>query len=150
MEQILYIDGDYSILGRVGTHIASKLIEGFTVELVNAEKMIISGDPKSILERYKERFKIRTKTTPWRGPFHYRRPDMFVRRTIRGMLPWKKPSGKSAYHRLRVYIGVPGDLKETEFTKIKDASASRLNKRFITVADLCRQLGWENPLKEEA
>ena len=144
MEQTVYIDGDFSILGRLGTEVATRLIEGYKVEIVNAEKMIISGNPKEILLRYQERFQIRTATTPWRGPFHYRRPDMFVRRSIRGMLPWKKPSGKEAYHRLTVHIGVPESLKDTPLTTYDGANGKRLNRHHMTIATLCHRLGWNN------
>ena len=50
-------------------------------------------------------------TNPIHGPFHPRRPDTIITRMIRGMVPKRKPSGIQSFKRLRVYIGVPEELK---------------------------------------
>ncbi len=149
MSERVIINGENLILGRLGTHVAKKLLKGFTVEIVNAEKIIISGKYKHILNAEKERFNIRTHTTPWSGPFHYRRPDMYVKRSIRGMLPWKKARGKDAYHRLLVHLGVPSKLKNEQLQTIEEADKKRLGRRFTTVGDLCRNLGWKSVMLEE-
>ncbi|MHA1212625.1 MAG: 50S ribosomal protein L13 [Candidatus Heimdallarchaeota archaeon] len=104
MSNKVVIDAEGSILGRLSTNIAKRLLQGETVDVINVEKIVISGKPASTILRYKKKLDIRTKTNPLRGPFHYRNPDRFVRRTIRGMLPYKKPRGKAAYHRLKCHI----------------------------------------------
>ena len=149
MDERVIINGEDLILGRLGSHVATKLLQGYNVEIVNAEKIILSGDYQHLLQAEKERFNIRTKTTPWKGPFHYRRPDMFVKRSIRGMLPWKKTRGKEAYHRLMVHLGVPHNLENEQLVTIEDANKKRLNRRFITIGDLCRNLGWNASMMEE-
>ena len=106
MSNKVVIDAEGAILGRLSTNVAKRLLQGEIVDVVNVEKIVISGKPQSIIARYKERLGIRSKYNPLRGPFHYRRPDRFVRRTIRGMLPYKKPKGKDAFHRLKCHISV--------------------------------------------
>ena len=147
MERVLYINSEKMVLGRLGSAIAPQLLNGYEIHILNAEKAIISGDKHSIINAYKEKLKIQTHTTPWKGPFHYRKPDRFVKRSIRGMLPWKKPRGKEAYKRLKVYIGVPHELKEKSFTAIPEALVDRQRHGFITIGDLCKQIGW-NPKGE--
>jgi large subunit ribosomal protein L13 len=136
------IDAEGAILGRLSTNVAKRLLQGETVDVINVEKIVISGKPESIIARYKERLGIRSKYNPLRGPFHYRRPDRFVRRTIRGMLPFKKPRGKDAYHRLKCHISVPEEFAKATKIKVPEADSSKLTVKRLSVGDLCKQLGW--------
>jgi len=145
-EEITVIDASNAILGRLASVVAKRLLNGEKIAIINAEKAIISGKFESIVEKYKEWLKIRTSTNPKRGPFHYRRPDKLVKRIIRGMLPWKKPRGKQAYKRLKVYIGIPEEFKGKEPIKISEADGSRLRGKYITILELSKQIGW-NPSK---
>lgn len=142
MSEKVVIDAEGAILGRLSTNIAKRLLTGETVNVVNVEKIIISGKPESIIARYKERLGIRSKYNPLRGPFHYRRPDRFVRRTIRGMLPFKKPKGKDAYHRLKCHISVPEEFAKAKKITVPEADSSKLTVKRLSVGDLCKQLGW--------
>jgi len=144
-EEITVIDASNAILGRLASIVAKRLLNGEKIAIVNAEKAVISGKFDSILEKYKEWLKIRTHTNPKKGPFHYRRPDKLVKRTIRGMLPWKNPRGKQAYKRLRVYIGVPEELKNKEIARVKEVDASRLKGSYITIFELSQLIGWNPP-----
>ena len=137
------IDADNAILGRLGSEVAKYLLEGYEVNILNCEKAIISGRKHSILNEYRDMQKKHTHTNPTRGPFHPKRPDRLVRRTVRGMLPWKKPRGRQAYHRLLTYIGVPEELSKSEIIKPKFADASKLTHNKITVGELCREFGWQ-------
>ena len=142
MSNYTVIDGSNAVLGRLSSEIAKKLLEGERILIINAEKVVISGTRKHIIESYKSKTNKRTITSPWKGPFHYRRPDRIVKRTIRGMLPFKQTKGREAYRRLVVHIGVPENIKEESITKINEVNASRLKGRYITVKELAKQLGW--------
>ncbi len=142
--ETLYINGENAVLGRLASIVAKKLLEGNRVYIFNAEKIIITGKKKSIVEEYKEKLKIRTLSNPRRGPFHYRLPDRFVRRTIRGMLPWKKPRGRSAYKNLLVYVGIPDEYKNNKLITIEEAKFTTLNPH-VTVGELCKLIGWHPP-----
>ena len=137
------IDADNAILGRLSTEVAKYLLEGYAVNILNCEKAVISGKKHSVLREYRAMHKIHTHTNPRRGPFHPKRPDRLVRRTVRGMLPWKKPKGKQAYHRLLTYIGVPEEFAKSEIIKPKFADASKLDCKRITIGELCKEFGWQ-------
>jgi large subunit ribosomal protein L13 len=67
-------------------------------------------------------------------------PDRILKRTIRGMIPYKKTTGKEALKRLKVYIGVPSDLEEETLNTIEGASAEGKVK-YILLGDVSKQLG---------
>ena len=140
------IDADGHILGRLASHIAKMLLLNEKVIIVNAEKIIISGNRRKIIEHYKERSNIHTHTNPTKGPFWPKRPDNFVRRTIRGMLPWKKDRGRQAYRRLRVYEGIPEklNLDESTFETFSDASIDNLKGTFIEMNELSQEIGYKS------
>src|SRR5208282_4640785 len=66
---------------------------------------------------------LRDKANPEHSPFYSRRPDLFVKRIIRGMLPYKQPKGKTAFKLLKVYMGPAKDIKDAKAydTKAKKA-----------------------------
>ena len=137
------IDAENAILGRLCTEVAKYLLEGHVVNILNCEKAVISGKKHSVLREYRDMHKIHTHTNPRRGPFHPKRPDRLVRKTVRGMLPWKKSRGREAYHRLLTYIGIPKEFTKTEIIKPKFADADKLTCKKITIGDLCKEFGWE-------
>ncbi len=145
MKQISIIDGQNLILGRMASIVAKRLLLGEDIAIVNSEKVVVSGKKKSIIEKHKNRLKIRTRTNPRRGPFHPRTPDKFVRRTIRGMLPWKTNRGEAVYKRLRCYLGIPDEFKDHDLETIPEADISRLRSRFVYVSEICKEIGW-NPI----
>lgn len=133
------IDGNHLILGRASSRIAKSLLQGEEVHLVNAEKLIIIGNPQQIVEKYLQRRRIQHKGTPEFSPVWSKVPHMLVRRIVRGMLPWKSSHGKEAFRRLRVYSGNPKNLANPQpIVQAKPASASRS----ITIRELCRHLGY--------
>lgn len=133
------IDGTDLILGRASSRIAKMLLQGEEVHLVNAEKMVRIGNPKDITERYKARRRIKHKATPEHSPKWSNVPHFLVRRIVRGMLPWKKATGRAAYKRLRVYSGNPKNL---ENAKSLDQAKFTKRARYITIYQLCKHLGY--------
>ena len=129
-----------AIIGRLSSVIAKQLIEGENVAVVNVEKSVISGSRKFTISNYDAKTK---RGDVYKGPFFPRTPDGIFRRTVRGMLPMKKPKGRNAYRRLRAYIGVPEEMlpKAAEFKKVADADASRLKAGGMRVGDLSEVLG---------
>lgn len=134
------IDGDGKILGRVASHVAKILLNGEKVVLVNAENIVISGHPKSIVERYKQLIELKDKANPEHSPYWSRRPDLFVKRVVRGMLPFKQPRGKKAYKLLRVYNNKPEGIGKAE--DIASKSPSELYESTMTVKELSEKLGY--------
>jgi len=142
MTEYKIIDATNAILGRFSSIIAKRLLEGEKIMVINAEKAVISGKRNQVLAQYKDRTNLRTATAPWKGPFHYKRPDRIIKRTVRGMLPFKTARGREAYKRLRVYIGLPEDVKLSEVETIKNVSADKLKNKYITIKELSKELGW--------
>ena len=48
------IDAENAILGRLCTEVAKYLLEGHAVNILNCEKVVISGKKHSILREYRE------------------------------------------------------------------------------------------------
>ncbi len=136
------INAEGLILGRLASKVAKTLLEGEEVVIVNADKAIITGNKDDIFAKYKQRTELRTRSNPRKGPFYPKRSDEIVRRTIRGMLPWKTVRGRSAYRRLKVYAGIPKEFQGRDFETIIEADASRLaTPKYVTVGEVARFLG---------
>jgi len=131
-------DAENQVIGRLSTAITKDLLKGEAVTLVNCEKSVMSGKPKFTKKFYLER---RQRGDPFHGPHYPRTPVGLVRRVIKGMLPFKLPKGQAAYRRLKVYIGVPEEFKNLKFEKLKNADASKLKCKRITIAELALALG---------
>lgn len=142
-------DATNKILGRFCSQIAKKALLGDYIVIINAKDAIISGTKKNIHTEFLAKLNISTATNPTRGPFHERRPDTFMRRVIKQMLPRKKFRGKEALKRIHVYItDIPGRFKSRyqvlNPVEIYNADKSRLSyyNRYITLENLCLRIGW--------
>ncbi len=133
------IDASNLILGRMASTVAQRLLKGEEINIINAEKTIISGRKDTTLDRYK-RYVARGSREF--GPRFPRRPDQIVSRTIRGMIPHTKMTGREAYNRLRVYIGVPPELSKEQAGTLEEASIMRLSTaNYIVLGELSKRLG---------
>ena len=138
-ENTIIIDAKGLILGRMASIVAKRLLQGESVIVLNAEKAAISGKRLRIVKEAKTFLEV---GHPRKGPFHYRRPDRIVRKTVRGMLPRRKPKGKQAFKRLKVYLGTPSEFSDKEIQTIREASAEKLKSPYITVGELAKEIGW--------
>jgi len=136
---VTVVNADRLILGRMATTVAKRLLKGEEIAVVNAEKAVISGRKGNKVTEAKEFLGVGGVN---RGPYHYRRPDMVVRKTIKGMLPFKKPKGKDAYRRLKVFIGVPEDLKTVKMETVADADSKKLKCSYFSVGQFSKEIGW--------
>ena len=134
------IDGDGLILGRMASIIAKRLLAGETIDIVNAENIVVSGKKQMVINAEKEFLEV---GGFGKGPIHYRQPHRIVRRTIRGMLPHRKAHGRDAYSRLKVHIGVPEEFEGAELEKMEKYHSSKLNRRFVTVGEIAENIGWK-------
>lgn len=110
----LYVNGENAILGRLGSFVAKKLLQGDEVVVVNSEKVVISGEVNVTVEKIRN---LRKKGgASQKGPDMPKLSDRMLKRKIRGMLPWDKAKGRDAYKRLRCEIG--NNLSEEEKKKL--------------------------------
>ncbi|UCC33442.1 MAG: 50S ribosomal protein L13 [Candidatus Bathyarchaeota archaeon] len=138
-EPAVVIDADGLILGRMASTVAKRLLQGESITIVNARKAVISGKRLSAVKEAKRKLEI---GHPRKGPFHPRIPEQIIRRTIRGMLPRKKPKGQLAYRKLRVFADVPEELKDIETQRIACAESEKLKCPYVTVGKLAKEIGW--------
>ena len=137
----LLLDANNQILGRLASFAAKRAIRGDTVIVLNAEKAVISGRRHSIVEEAKLRLHTRTLGTQTHAPVHQRRPDLYLRRVVRGMLPWKKAKGRAAFHRVLVFIGVPDEYSGKPAMRVPGADATKLLSPYVTLEDLAKEIG---------
>jgi len=83
------VDASNLILGRMASYVAKKALDGKSMVVINAERAVISGTKERVVARAKLKLKTRTLGNLEKSPTHPRKPDGYVRRVIRGMLPWK-------------------------------------------------------------
>lgn len=141
-EGTIYVDATNQIAGRLSSRVAKLILTGKRVIVVNAEKALISGSKGSVITAWKRNLELGSKVNPIYGPIHPRRPDNILRRMVRGMVPRKKPKGAVAMRRLRVYIGVPEEIKSKKLVQFEDTTATRPVPVYVTMAELSRNLGW--------
>lgn len=133
------IDAEGLIMGRLASAVATKLLAGEEIDIINAEKAIISGSKYTTMREYDETLR---RGKPEFGPFFPKRPDRILKRTVRGMLPYKRARGKDAMSRLKVYVGVPMELEDKESIRIEAANMDRLSSnKYLRLGDLSKKLG---------
>ncbi len=100
----IVVDGEGAILGRLGTFVAKALLKGDFVEIINSEKVIVSGDKKTLIKKIREKREM-GRGSSLKGPKYIRQEDRLLKRMIRGMLPRGKARGRDAFKNLKCYIG---------------------------------------------
>ncbi|MGQ9588649.1 MAG: 50S ribosomal protein L13 [Thermoplasmata archaeon] len=133
------IDADGLVLGRLCTYVAKRLLDGEDVVVVNAEKAIVSGDRAQLFEFYRHR-RRRGKSHLTKGPYYPRTADMILRRAVRNMVDYKKPRGRAAIKRLKVYLGVPKEFKGAKAETVEKAKKPSL-ARYVYLGDITDELG---------
>jgi large subunit ribosomal protein L13 len=134
----MIIDAKDLILGRMASVAAKKSLLGEKVDIVNCEQAVVSGDKQEVLRLYKQRKERGT----FKGPIFFRSPDRFVRRAIRGMLPYKQPKGREAFDRIMCYVGIPPGFQGKQMETIAEANVAKLpSNKYVRVREICRSLG---------
>jgi large subunit ribosomal protein L13 len=134
------IDASGLIVGRMASIIAKRLLLGESIIVVNVEKAVISGRR---LSRVRDARKFLEIGHPGKGPFHPRRPDQIVRRSVRGMLPRRLPKGQMALRRLKIFLGLPEEFKALALQSIPEANASKLKCPYVTVGEFAKEIGYK-------
>jgi len=133
------IDASNHIAGRLATHVAKRLLEGEEIHIIHAENVVITGSEPSIVAETRANY---LRGSVARGPYYPKRPDRILKRIIRGMVPYRKPRGRTAMKRLRVYVGVPRELKD-EKPQTVDAAIMRSDSPYVLLGQVSKKLGSE-------
>jgi large subunit ribosomal protein L13 len=149
-EADLVVDARDCILGRVASQVAERALDGERIAVVNTERAVITGNEEDVMDVFRKRAEVGSD----RGPYYPKRPDRIFKRSIRGMLPYKKPRGREAFESVRCYIGNPydeGDGAATprgedgeavEAAVLDGTSLDRLsNIKFLTLGEVSEGLG---------
>lgn len=150
MPETTYVfNADGLIMGRLASTVAELLIKAARedrddkVIIINSEKAIVSGRPRSVLNTYQAKYKL---NHPRKGPFFPRMPDMIMKRTVRGMLPYQRKNvGRRALRNLKVEIGCPSHLESDLPDGHESGDDSKIRRalpdRFILLGDISANLG---------
>ena len=136
---MVLINAEGLIVGRLASLVAKKLLEGDEIIIINAEKAILSGSRLNHITEYRQTY---VRGTTEKGPYFPKRPDQILRRTTRGMLPYKTQRGKDAMARLQVYIGTPAEFAGQPSETLEKASYNRLSSfKFMELGELSKLMG---------
>jgi large subunit ribosomal protein L13 len=133
---VAIIDAEGAVLGRLCTAVAKRLLNGEEIAVVNSEKAIVTGKKDMIKAHYKHEREVGTYR---KGPFFPRMPDRIVKRCVRGMIPYQEPHGRTAFKRLKCYIGVPKEFQGKPFEKI--TAADKHPADYMTIHEVAQFLG---------
>lgn len=135
----MLINAQGLIVGRLASIVAKKLLEGDEITIINAEKAILSGSRTNSIAEYNQAL---VRGTREKGPYFPKRPDAIIKRTVRGMLPYKAQRGKDAMARLKIYIGTPTELAGQSAATLEKASIDRLSSfKYMELGELSKLLG---------
>ena len=136
---VTIIDGRNAVLGRLGSIVAQRIMDGEEIVVINAESIVVTGERDMVFADYKARVD-RGDTTKRKGPFYPRRADLLFKRSVRGMIPWTSTSGREAYRRLHVFVGTPKQFADAETEKVEDAM-KKISGKYTTLGAISKFLG---------
>ncbi len=143
-DKVIVVDGTNQILGRLASIVAKKLLEGYSVVVLNVEKVVVSGVPKEVVKAYKRTvLGVKSHHAHRLRPKRPRSPIRLFKSAVWGMLPKHNARGRNAYRRLKAYIGVPEEFQGVETVRFPEADASRLSRSYVQLARIARELGWK-------
>ena len=125
------VDGKGIVMGRLASFVAKELLKGEEINVVNCNKVIISGNKKNIEKEFQEK---RSKFgSSQKGPKHPRISEKIVKRAIRGMLPdHRMGRGRIAWKNLKCYNEIPKEFEEKNTVNLKKA----IKLKFVEVKHL--------------
>ena len=136
---VTVIDGTNLIYGRLATAVATRIMDGEEVIVLNAEKIIVTGERSEVLKNFKHKVDV-GEVTKRKGPFYPRRADLLFKRCVRGMIPRYTTTGRDAYRALKVFVGAPKQFDGAEKVAI-DTASKKINCKYITLGEISAYLG---------
>lgn len=138
-EQHIVINADGIILGRLCSFTAKKALLGYTVDVVNIEKAIVTGNKDVVLAKFK---RFRNMGEPFHGPFIGRSAKDLFKRSLKRMLPHKKARGVEAFARVKAYKGLPIRYKDQKLETLTGAHVSKVpNTKYVNLERVTEFLG---------
>lgn len=130
----MIVDGQDHVLGRLATSVVEELKKGEEVDIFNADKIIVKGNPEKTVQNYRNKYQRGSRD---HGPKYPKAAHRIVKRTIKGMLPNNK-EGRKMLKKVKAYSTEPEEEPEhIDDAKIEDLRGSN----FITVGEISEKLG---------
>ena len=136
---VTIIDGKNAVLGRLASIVAERIMDGEEIVVVNSESMVITGERDAVFADYKAKVD-RGECKSRKGPFYPRRADLLFKRAVRGMIPWMTTSGRDAYRRLHVFVGVPKQFADSEIA-VEEQAMKKITGKYTTLGAVAKFLG---------
>lgn len=126
-------------MGRMASRVAKQALLGERIDIVNCEKAVVTGKRQMVLAHYQWRRELGSR--PTKGPFFPAMSDRFVRRIVRGMLPYKQEKGEKAFKRVMCYRGLPPEFQGKKLESFSDIDVRKApSMPFVTVEEICKHL----------
>ena len=127
------LDATDAAIGRLATYAAKQALLGRKVIIINCNEAIVTGRQSALLEVYKT--KIARGGYAQKGPYFSKTPERLAKRTIRGMLPWKRTRGKDAFKLIKCFNETPAEYSGKDKITFKKAKSPNLTlKRLLELA----------------
>ena len=133
------IDGSNLVYGRLATAVATLIMDGEEVVVLNAEQIIVTGERSEVLKDFKHKVDV-GEVTKRKGPFYPRRADLLFKRCVRGMIPRYTTTGREAYRDLKVFVGAPKQFEGAEKTVV-EAASKKISCKYVTLGEISAFLG---------
>ena len=134
MNKEIVIDATQATLGRLASYAAKQALLGKKVTIVNCSDVIITGKKATTIREYKET--RQRGGSSQKGPFFPKSPERIVKRTIRGMISYKKGRGEDAMKRIMCFSNLPEKFKDS-----KKITAGKEKKTITTkLSDLSKEI----------
>jgi large subunit ribosomal protein L13 len=134
----MIIDATDLVMGRVAARAAKTALMGEDVIIINCAKARVTGLRSTTFAKYE---RMRSMGVHSKGPFLNRNPASIMKRTIRGMLPYKIPKGMAAVKRIKCYTNTVADMKGTPIS-MPEAHIKKLpTVKHISLSEIAQHLG---------
>ena len=138
-ENHITVNAEGIILGRLCSYVAKKALNGYTVDVVNVEKSVLTGTRRVVLEKFK---RFRNMGEPFHGPFIGRSAKDLFKRSLRRMVPHKKTRGVEALARVKAYKGMPVRFTDTKMETLQESHVSKVpNTKYLQLHEVTSYLG---------
>ncbi|MBI5798267.1 50S ribosomal protein L13 [Candidatus Woesearchaeota archaeon] len=135
----IVIDGKNLILGRLCSYVAKKALLGYTVDVVNVEQVMLTGNRMHILSEYRRHNEM---GGPLQGPYIKKSSKDLFKRSLKRMLPHKNTRGREALTRVKAYKGLPARFADTKIETLQIADISKVpNTKYLSLAEVTKFLG---------
>mgnify|MGYP006281179555 CR=1 FL=1 len=140
----MIVDAENKILGRLASKVARLAKEGEEVHVINSEKAVISGDEEEIKAAYEKKHQRGTRHD---GPYFPKSPAKILKRSIRGMLPYKSSEGREAFRRVKTYLGEPTGMDDPEEVDVREGDDLR-GRNYVKLGEVSKSIGWTPRVKQ--